>query len=148
MALWRCPHCGTPQPVAARCWVCRRSATSCGTCRHFRASVAARIGYCGLDRDRSPLAGDEIRACWVAVPAIASESDEAATPELVPEPAPPRLIRGFVPVDAVLAAAEAAPVAVAVPTVIRPVGAEPLPLTIVPSPAPAADGMLWADLES
>ena len=50
MALWRCPHCGTPQPVAARCWVCRRSSTSCATCRHFRTSVAARIGYCGLDR--------------------------------------------------------------------------------------------------
>jgi len=26
--------------------------------------VAAQLGYCGLDRQRSPLRGDEIRACW------------------------------------------------------------------------------------
>jgi hypothetical protein len=64
MPLWRCPHCGTPQAETARCWVCRRSSTSCATCRHFRGSVAAGVGYCGLDRTRAPLNGDEIRACW------------------------------------------------------------------------------------
>jgi hypothetical protein len=26
------------------------------------------LGYCGLDRDRSPLRGDEIRPCWEAMP--------------------------------------------------------------------------------
>jgi hypothetical protein len=26
--------------------------------------VAAGVGYCGLDRSRAPLRGDEIRACW------------------------------------------------------------------------------------
>jgi hypothetical protein len=26
--------------------------------------VAAQIGYCGQDRQRRPLRGDEIRACW------------------------------------------------------------------------------------
>jgi hypothetical protein len=26
--------------------------------------VAAQLGYCGLDRRRQPLAGDEIRPCW------------------------------------------------------------------------------------
>jgi hypothetical protein len=31
--------------------------------------VAAQLGYCGLDRHRQPLAGDEIRACWEAWPA-------------------------------------------------------------------------------
>lgn len=36
------------------------------TCRHFRRSVAAQVGYCGLDRRRTPLVGDEIRACWEA----------------------------------------------------------------------------------
>jgi len=143
--LWRCPHCGTPQPVAARCWVCKRSATSCGTCRHFRASVATRIGYCGLDRDRAPLAGDEIRGCWVAVPAIATETEPTTLPDRLPEFAPPRLILGFVPVETVAAAAgagaagETAPVTVAV---------APLPPTLVPSPAPADDGMLWSDLEA
>ena len=64
MPTWRCPHCSTPQPLASRCWVCHRSSTSCGTCRHFRGSVAARVGFCGLDRRRLPLVGDEVRACW------------------------------------------------------------------------------------
>jgi hypothetical protein len=69
MPMWRCPHCGTPQAETARCWVCRRSSTACGTCRHFRRSVADRLGYCGLDRGRQPLLGDEIRGCWEARPA-------------------------------------------------------------------------------
>jgi hypothetical protein len=30
----------------------------------FRGSVAAGVGFCGLDRSRAPLNGDEIRACW------------------------------------------------------------------------------------
>jgi hypothetical protein len=68
MPMWRCPHCGTPQAETARCWVCRRSSTSCATCRHFRNAVAVNLGYCGLDRERSPLRGDEIRPCWEAVP--------------------------------------------------------------------------------
>ena len=66
MPMWRCPHCGTPQAETARCWVCRRSSTACASCRHFRRSVAAQVGYCGLDRERRPLRGDEIRACWEA----------------------------------------------------------------------------------
>lgn len=66
MPMWRCPHCGTPQAETARCWVCRRSSTACGTCRHFRRSVAANLGYCGLDRTRAPLEGGEIRSCWEA----------------------------------------------------------------------------------
>jgi hypothetical protein len=69
MPMWRCPHCGTPQAETARCWVCQRSSTACGTCRHFRRSVAAQIGYCGLDRLRQPLSGAEIRGCWEAWPA-------------------------------------------------------------------------------
>lgn len=71
MPTWRCPHCGTPQTETAQCWVCRRSSTACGTCRHFRRSVAAQLGYCGLDRRRAPLVGDEIRACWESTPVIA-----------------------------------------------------------------------------
>jgi hypothetical protein len=73
MPMWRCPHCGTPQAETARCWVCRRSSTACATCRYFRGSVAAQLGYCGLDRQRLPLHGDEIRACWetAAVPSEA-----------------------------------------------------------------------------
>jgi hypothetical protein len=143
MALWRCPHCGTPQPVAARCWVCKRSATSCGTCRHFRASVATRIGYCGLDRDRAPLAGDEIRGCWVAVPAIATGIETATAADQLVEFAPPRLILGFVPVESVAGAAAAAGETATVTVAVA-----PLPPTLVPSPAPADEGMLWSDLEA
>jgi hypothetical protein len=77
MPTWRCPHCGTPQTETARCWVCRRSSTACGTCRHFRRSVAAQLGYCGLDRRRAPLVGDEIRACWESTPAAAGAATTA-----------------------------------------------------------------------
>jgi hypothetical protein len=72
MVSWRCPHCGSPQSEAARCWVCRRSTTSCKTCRHFRNAVADRVGYCALDKKRAPLTGEEERACWEGVPAEAS----------------------------------------------------------------------------
>lgn len=81
MPSWRCPHCSTPQPEASRCWVCHRSSTSCGTCRSFRGSVAARFGFCGLDRQRLPLNGDEVRACW----------EDGAIP-VPPDPAMPGLL--------------------------------------------------------
>ena len=81
MPSWRCPHCSTPQAEASRCWVCHRSSTSCGTCRQFRGSVAARVGFCGLDRRRKPLRGDEVRACW--------EDGTVAAP---PDPVTPGLL--------------------------------------------------------
>ena len=81
MPSWRCPHCSTPQPEASRCWVCHRSSTSCGTCRQFRGSVAARVGFCALDRRRNPLQGDEVRACW----------EDGAAP-IPPDPATPGLL--------------------------------------------------------
>ena len=73
--MWHCPHCGTPQAETARCWVCRRSSTTCSTCRHFRVSLAADVGYCALDRHRRPLTGLELRACW----AEATPSAEASS---------------------------------------------------------------------
>jgi hypothetical protein len=143
MALWRCPHCGTPQPVTARCWVCRRSSTSCGTCRNFRASVAANVGYCGLDRDRRPLAGDEIRGCWDGIPIdddATAQPPEFAAPVIAGSP----YMRGFVPVDELLAEA------VLVPTAEGPREPEAAPETPkqVVVTTPSSDGMLWADLES
>ncbi|MEX2011959.1 MAG: hypothetical protein WEF51_06970 [Chloroflexota bacterium] len=76
MPMWRCPHCGTPQSETSRCWVCKRSSTSCGTCRHFRKSIAGHLGYCGLDPRRVPLSGDEIRGCWEA--ALVTDVAQAA----------------------------------------------------------------------
>jgi hypothetical protein len=115
MPMWRCPHCGTPQAETSRCWVCKRSSTSCGTCRHFRRSVAAQLGYCGLDRQRRPLRGDEIRACWEAAAAVDAAGDgppvqppafvagraaDRAAPAVGVGPAPEVAVipRGFVPV--------------------------------------------------
>jgi hypothetical protein len=83
MPMWRCPHCGTPQAETARCWVCRRSSTACGTCRNFRRAVAGQLGYCGLDRQRRPLRGDEIRACWEGGTAI-TDSPAAGIPRSAP----------------------------------------------------------------
>jgi hypothetical protein len=142
MALWRCPHCGTPQPVTARCWVCRRSSTSCGTCRHYRASVAANVGYCGLDRERRPLAGDEIRGCWDGI--AIDEAADGQPPDVVTTPvvAASRYMRGFVPVDELLAEAVRVPMVEQTP--------EPVPATtteVVPV-QPSPDGMLWVDLET
>jgi hypothetical protein len=76
--MWHCPHCGAPQAETARCWVCRRSSTTCSTCRHFRASLAADVGYCALDRRRLPLTGRELRGCWQA--AVAGAATAAPPP--------------------------------------------------------------------
>ncbi len=42
--------------------------------------MAAQLGYCGLDRHRQPLRGDEIRACWesLAAPGEASPPPSGA----------------------------------------------------------------------
>jgi hypothetical protein len=64
VATWRCPHCGTPQADSTRCWVCSKSPTTCSSCRHFHHGVAAGIGLCALDRTRSPIRADDVRACW------------------------------------------------------------------------------------
>ncbi len=77
MDVWRCPHCGIQQAETARCWVCHRSTTVCGTCRHYRQSVAGSLGFCGLDPRRRPLSGDEQRGCWeqeARIPVLASST--------------------------------------------------------------------------
>ena len=67
--MWHCPHCGAPQAETARCWVCRRSSTTCSTCLHFRRALAGDLGYCALDPKRQPLTGRELRGCWAERPA-------------------------------------------------------------------------------
>jgi len=43
------------------------------------------LGYCGLDRDRRPLRGDEIRPCWEGVPGpVAADAGAAAPIPLAP----------------------------------------------------------------
>ncbi len=56
--------------------------------------MAGSLGYCGLDRRRQPLTGDEIRACWEAAaggagaPLVASTrtTDDEAPPPGRPAP--------------------------------------------------------------
>jgi hypothetical protein len=42
--------------------------------------VAAKLGYCGLDRTRLPLRGDEIRACWEGGTAVTGDSSSDHRP--------------------------------------------------------------------
>jgi hypothetical protein len=44
--------------------------------------VAGQLGYCGLDRQRTPLKGDEIRPCWE--PADAATVNVPALPGVGP----------------------------------------------------------------
>jgi hypothetical protein len=122
---WRCPHCETPQPEASRCWVCHRSSTSCGTCRHFRRSVAAQTGFCALDRRHQPLRGDEVRACW----------EDAGAPDR-PEPAIPGLL-GLLTDEALEPDPEVAPF------VPRPVELRPVRASRDPS-----SGRDWVEVEA
>lgn len=140
MPLWRCPHCGTPQAETSRCWVCRRSTTSCVTCLHFRRGVAGGLGLCGLDPRRAALRGDEMRACWVAPdpPAVLTPHRHAAQATLPPgrQPASRGTARGrtFVPVDEL----ERAPASVAA------TAESPAPAA---SPHPERGWSLWGDAE-
>jgi hypothetical protein len=87
--MWRCPHCGAPQAETARCWVCRRSSTTCSTCRHFQTALGTDGGWCALDAKRLPLTGLEQRGCWqarrAAIPASAADTG-------VPNAAPPQTL--------------------------------------------------------
>src|SRR3970282_216867 len=101
MPIWRCPHCGTPQAETARCWVCRRSSSTCSTCRNFRRSIAAQLGYCVLDKRR--LARTELRGGGKPGPIRAFDGPGAApgdhgpTDEDDQEPPSPALrLRDFV----------------------------------------------------
>ncbi|HSG86113.1 MAG TPA: hypothetical protein VLA23_07230 [Candidatus Limnocylindrales bacterium] len=122
MPMWRCPHCGTPQPETDRCWVCRRSSTCCATCRHYRRAVAAGLGYCGLDRQRRPLTGHEMRSCWLAAGSGTSVPPDAGSGSRVPPAVPSgrtgvRNRRDFEAVPVVAEARPAGPIAPgAVPT--------------------------------
>jgi hypothetical protein len=157
MPLWRCPHCGTPQVESSRCWVCRRSTTSCAACRHFRRGIAGGLGLCGLDPKRLALRGTEMRACWEAA---------ATTGSLGPGPFGPDAPGAFGPVPVpVMAAAGSSvgrPVRTFVPVATSdPVGEERFPGIAVmaataesDAPAPAArprripgGWSLWGDLE-
>jgi hypothetical protein len=126
--MWHCPHCGAPQAESARCWVCRRSSTTCSTCRNFRGSLAADVGFCSLDRQRRPLTGRELRGCWESRPAAPEVAPNRS--HIVPRPGHVP-VREFVPLDEVAAFVVGAPspteapdLAAATPAVVRVEGTE------------------------
>jgi hypothetical protein len=134
MPVWRCPHCSTPQAEAARCWVCRRSTTSCATCRNFRPGVANGLGMCGLDPRRVALTGAEMRACWAA-PDPVEETVPGQTVVLVAARGADgagRQPRTFVPVDEIANPTAPEPAAVVAPA---------------PAARPSTSWSLWGDQE-
>jgi hypothetical protein len=149
MPMWRCPHCGTPQAETARCWVCRRSSTACATCRHFRRSVAAQVGYCGLDRQRRPLKGDEIRACWeagfepVELPVVSSAATGSVADDGLRDRTPVRRLE-FVEVSPGPARARGRVAGTAAKGAESEVAMAADP---APAPAPEPTWSLWGDAE-
>ncbi len=112
MPLWRCPHCATPQPESARCWLCGRSTTTCAACRHYRRGVAGGLGLCGKNPRRLALRGTEVLPCWEGV-ALAADTptvrDAAgATPRGRDGAQAGRSTRTFVPVEELRAGTSAA----------------------------------------
>jgi hypothetical protein len=160
MPVWRCPHCATPQAEASRCWVCRRSTTSCVTCRHYRRAITGGLGLCGLDPRHPAVADTEVRACWVGMPASAAGVAVGPGPLdwLAPDGGSTALNRRtgrtFVPVEAVDGEGEAVAVAVLarlpVAPATMPEGAEADPaVPVAPSEERPIPGRwwLWGDPE-
>jgi hypothetical protein len=48
------------------------------------------VGYCGLDRQRQPISGDEIRACWESRPEPVDALPATGVPTFVRTPVPRR----------------------------------------------------------
>jgi hypothetical protein len=103
------------------------------TCRHFRRSVAGSLSYCGLDRRRTPLVGDEVRACWEAAPVPAEAGRDRAAPT-VADGKVRRL--DFVPLDLPGTSPE--------PRIAQEPAAPTVPLA---APSPGQGVGLWADLD-
>jgi hypothetical protein len=105
--------------------------------------VAARIGYCGLDRGHDPLTGAEVRSCWEGRPLVLEDEAPSPAPVVAGDAIAPRpdelYLSGFVLVDAL-------PVAVAGPPEPGPV--LPVETPIVAEPVPAPEGMLWSELDA
>jgi hypothetical protein len=98
--------------------------------------VAGSLGFCGLDRRRQPLVGDEIRACWEAWPSAVDLplTISPAQPSVGPRAEP----REFVEVGARSVMA------------VPPATGEAVPIDLAPVPMPAIGEpgwSLWGDVE-
>ena len=93
--------------------------------------MAAQLGYCGLDRRRQPLHGDEIRSCWEGRPAGAG-TVEGNPLTIRPAAGDARPALDFVEVDGA-----SAPIEVSAPEPAIPDG--------VPLRSPEPGWNLWGD---
>ena len=94
------------------------------------------MGYCGLDRQRRPISGDEIRACWESRPESMDDSADAIIPAPVRTPVPHR---DFIEIGGATSAAADGPA--------RPGS------TVAPDPDPGVPAVrprwrLWEDIEA
>ncbi len=104
--------------------------------------MAAQLGYCGLDRRRPALSGDELRGCWEAGPARSADATPAAAELDAAEPPSNALrLRGFVPVELVRREAAVGRTRRPVPTG-EPTVAVAVAMTAEPGPDPTG---AWAD---
>ena len=96
------------------------------------------MGYCGLDRQRAPLSGDEIRACWESGPDVADPTaGHAIRPSALPPLRTPVPRRDFIEVRSTAElSAKPAEVRVEPP-------ADPGPAPLVSAPR----WSLWEDAE-
>jgi len=130
--------------------VCRRSSTTCSTCRHFRGSLAADVGWCALDRRRRPLTGLEHRGCWTERPSGTTAGDPAVLrPASAADAAWRDLpVRGFIPVDGEPATGPGAASAIAPSAGASKLPSLDIPLAAVEAPEPwDARISLFGDLE-
>jgi len=107
------------------------------------------MGFCGLDRERRPLRGDEIRPCWEARPDV-PEAPAAGMPRSTPVPATAvedgTSVRRLEFVEVATGArVPSTPVSVAAATPDEQTDAasDPTP----PVPSPETRWSLWGDLE-
>ena len=112
--------------------------------------MAGSLGFCGLDRGRQPLTGDEIRPCWEAPAGGTDAPIAAAVTAADDDPSAPGRAAPleFVEVHGHLAAEPA--VAIVEPTEPEPNVAAPSPGSPVfispPLPPPGEPGWsLWGD---
>ena len=106
------------------------------------------MGFCGLDRERRPVRGDEIRPCWEARPDV-PEAPAAGIPRSSPAPAAAvedgtsvRRLE-FVEVATGARVPSARVAAVAMPDEQTDAAPDPTP----PVPSPETRWSLWGDLE-
>jgi len=115
--------------------------------------VAGSLGYCGLDRRRQPLAGDEIRECWEARPGGADLSLAAVVARGTAAEEAAAAVRSapldFIEVHGRLAPEPVGPSPEPSAPSLEPTSPGPDPAAFVPPPGPPSEPgwNLWGDLD-